>query len=226
METTNTMSISQLGTDKILAAFAKAQSEFQPIERRSTAQVGTRHYKYADLAAVLAAVRPALTANGLAITQSVEGQEVVTRLIHSSGQSLCGRCPLVMDEGRRGPQALGSALTYSRRYGLSALLGVASEEDDDGQAAQGNQRGAKPTCDASNKPSTRKPPPTTGKEDWQKKAATEKQLKMLWTLWRESGYTEDDMKKVLKGYNVESTKHLTGGEVSKLIDDLKSARKK
>ena len=89
--------------------------------------------KYADLAAIFDAARKPLSANGLAIVQTIGDGVLHTRLLHTSGQWIASEHPLPMS-GR--PQEIGSALTYARRYSLSALIGIAADEDDDANAAE------------------------------------------------------------------------------------------
>lgn len=90
--------------------------------------------KYADLASVWDACRPALSANGLAVIQTTEAEDengsipVETMLAHSSGEWICGL--LKVRPMKDDPQAMGSALTYARRYALAAMVGVAPEDDD------------------------------------------------------------------------------------------------
>ena len=93
--------------------------------------------KYADLGAVWEAVKPALQANGFAVVQSpnFEGDNMYleTTLLHVSGERMTGRYPL--RPTKPDPQGFGSAITYARRYSISAMLGVVADEDDDGNAA-------------------------------------------------------------------------------------------
>ena len=120
----------------LAAALAKAQAQVEGAKKDST----NPHFKsaYADLEAVWAACRKPLTDNGLCIHQRCcrddDGQsKLVTRILHSSGQWIeDGGIPLLVDKGSM--QGLGSALTYARRYGLMAAVGIAPE-DDDGNAA-------------------------------------------------------------------------------------------
>lgn len=137
--------------DKLAEALAKAQGSFGAVVKDKVAQVrsekGNYSYAYADLSSVIDAVRPALSANGLAYLQMITpGQPaiLITRLIHSSGQWIESSYPFVM-QGRA--QEIGSALTYARRYSLTALVGVVAEDDDDGNAADGNkaETGKKPS---------------------------------------------------------------------------------
>jgi len=133
-------------TSKLDEALAKAQGEFAQVIRDKTVTVmmksgGRYTFSYAPLESILHAVVPALSKNGLALTQAmvvVDGKDYVeTTLRHLSGQSISNRIPLfVRDDG---PQAYGSALTYARRYGVTLLLCISADDDDDGNAAEGNQ---------------------------------------------------------------------------------------
>jgi hypothetical protein len=94
--------------------------------------------KYASLDAMIDAVRPVLAKHGLAIIQGALDSDPVqlsceTMLIHESGEWLAGGVTLPL--GKSDPQGAGAAMTYARRYGLAALLSLATEEDDDGHAA-------------------------------------------------------------------------------------------
>jgi hypothetical protein len=121
-------------------ALAKAQAAMQNAPLNKT----NPHFKskYADLAAIRDAVTPALSANGLAITQTPTFRDgafvLVTTLRHTGGETVESIYPLAVDK----PQVMGSALTYARRYSLAAMCGIAAEEDDDANAAQ--DAGAKP----------------------------------------------------------------------------------
>lgn len=95
--------------------------------------------KYADLSSVWEACRAQLAANGLAVVQTPceaeSGVAVETMLMHASGQWVSNR--FLMPVAKSDAQAVGSAITYARRYALAAMVGVAPE-DDDGNAATGN----------------------------------------------------------------------------------------
>ena len=142
--------------ENLAGALAKAQAEFSTPKRTKEAMVtATRRYNYADLQDVLASVREPLAKHGLSVTQMTQefaGQvELVTLLLHSSGEWLRSVYPVKAKTER--PQEFGSALTYARRYTLSALLGIASEEDDDAQGAQAAQKdtGSDPAHEAVHK---------------------------------------------------------------------------
>jgi hypothetical protein len=119
----------------LAAALAKAQGQF----RAASKDAKNPHYgsKYADLASIWAACREPLSANGLAVMQRVattaSGVILTTMLVHSSGEWVRDRCEFPVLQ--KTPQAYGSAITYARRYALAALVGVAADEDDDGNAA-------------------------------------------------------------------------------------------
>lgn len=92
--------------------------------------------RYATLEGCLDAAKAALKENNLALTQQIhpEPDRLVTRLIHTSGEFIeDGGVPLKPRDPTN-PQALASAVTYARRYGLMAMLGITGE-DDDGNAA-------------------------------------------------------------------------------------------
>ena len=121
--------------NELAMALAKAQGMMKGAAKDST----NPHFKskYADLASVWDACRDALTANGLSIAQlpiASERDEIVleTLLLHSSGQYLSSVINIPVSKADA--QGYGSALTYARRYGLAAMVGVAPE-DDDGNAA-------------------------------------------------------------------------------------------
>lgn len=129
----------------ISAALAAAQGEFEPVLRDKTVTVtmksgGKYTFSYAPLESILAAVKPALAKNSLCITQAMVVLDakayVETTLRHSTGQTLSNLIPLfVRDDG---PQAYGSALTYARRYGVTLLLCISADDDDDANAAEGH----------------------------------------------------------------------------------------
>jgi hypothetical protein len=131
----------------LVAALAKAQTEFATVTRDKTVTVQTKtggsyKFSYAPLDTILAAVRGPLSDNGLVLVQTLDDGALVTSLLHESGGSISGRMAL---PGTNDIQGLGSAITYLRRYAIQAVLGIAAEEDDDGNHAAGNttQRGPK-----------------------------------------------------------------------------------
>lgn len=127
----------------LAAALAKAQMAFPTIVRDKRVTVtskktgGSYSFTYAPLDSILAAVRAPLAANGLVLVQMLDGGHLVTTLLHDSGGFLSGRVelPMLTDD----IQGLGSAITYLRRYAIQAVLGIAAEDDDDGNRAAGNR---------------------------------------------------------------------------------------
>lgn len=122
---------------ELAAALAKAQGEI----RHAVKDANNPHFKskYADLASVVDAARAPLAAAGLSIVQAPEQREaawvLVTRLLHSSGEWVESDVPILLGTRDAGPQPFGSALTYARRYGFAAIVGIAPD-DDDGEGAQ------------------------------------------------------------------------------------------
>ena len=109
-------------------------------------QAENPYYKsmYADLTAVIDAVKGPLNANGITFLQAVdmgcEGSAVVdTILMHNSGQYLSTRTPIFCQK-ENDPQALGKGISYSQRYALQAILGLPTEDDDaEGAMARGKK---------------------------------------------------------------------------------------
>jgi len=133
---------------EIATALSKAQAAIRGAEKDSdNPYFGS---SYASLASVWEACRAAITANGLSVVQGTESGDadsvkVVTRLMHSSGEWIESEIsvkPMKMKvdkndpEKQITPQSVGSALTYARRYALSAMVGIAPEDDDGNAASQ------------------------------------------------------------------------------------------
>jgi hypothetical protein len=120
----------------LFTALSKAQAMMQGAKE----DCKNPFYKssYADLTSVWAAAREPLTKNGLCITQVLEmhgtTQCLVTILAHSSGQWI--RSTLAFPAEQKDPQAIGKVITYYRRYGLAAIVGVCPEDDDAESAMQ------------------------------------------------------------------------------------------
>lgn len=117
--------------DKIAGALSKAQGEMSFAKKDATNLFFKS--KYADLASVWSACRDVLSKNGLAVVQTTlptDGKTISVRtlLIHSSGQWFRGT--LTMLPTKIDPQAIGSCLTYARRYALASIVGVSPEDDD------------------------------------------------------------------------------------------------
>lgn len=139
-------------------ALAKAQAEMSFAKKDSENPFFKS--KYSDLASCWEACREPLTKNGLAVIQptslSEAGVVVETTLAHSSGEWISS-C-LLMPLAKRDAQAVGSAITYGRRYALSAMVGLVSD-DDDGEAAmsRGKNNGPAPAQMQGQKKTATKP---------------------------------------------------------------------
>lgn len=122
--------------NELAAALAKAQASITGALKDSANPFFKS--KYADLASCWDACRKQLTDNGLSVIQTTDivADTVVVRttLAHSSGQWISGILPVKAKDD--GPQAQGSGISYSRRYALCAIVGLA-QIDDDAEAAQG-----------------------------------------------------------------------------------------
>lgn len=122
---------------KLAAALVKAQLKIGSAKKDSANPFFKS--KYADLGAVVEALKDPLNEAGISYLQIVGRDElgtfVETTLIHESGEFISGLTPVMVAKAND-PQALGSAITYARRYGLQAMLGIPAE-DDDGEKAMG-----------------------------------------------------------------------------------------
>jgi hypothetical protein len=124
----------------LTAALVAFHKDVATIHESSTAQYGA----YADLSTVLSAILPALSKNGIRLSQSFQpwGDDgtnmlLVTSLKHVSGEEEVSRLPLVRANSSRGNAVhdWGGAVTYQRRYAVLAMLGLAAGiKDDDGDA--------------------------------------------------------------------------------------------
>lgn len=124
-------------TVSVYTALLSVQSQLETVKKTGVnAHIKSR---YATLSDVLSLVRPALNAQGLFLMQYVSesSDAVYTRIVHaSSGEWVEVSVSIQVDQGAKNVmQAIGSCMTYGCRYGLSALLGLAAVEDDDGEAA-------------------------------------------------------------------------------------------
>lgn len=137
--------------DKLAEALAKAQCDITSPPRNREVEVFSKRtnskykFKYATLDGIIDHIRKPLSGNGLWFTQTLANGDgkyrLVTRLVHSSGQWIASETPLFVKPDANGEisnQEFGSALTYMKRYALAAMLGVAADEDDDANAADGN----------------------------------------------------------------------------------------
>lgn len=139
---------------RLAMALSKAQGAFPTIPRDRKVTVTTRPkegrpassytFRYAPLETILEKTRPHLADNELALVQAIvveqEGGKAVevlrTTLLHSSGEWMACDVPIFVGTGDNRSQAYASGVTYSRRYGVTLLLCVAADEDDDGNGGE------------------------------------------------------------------------------------------
>ena len=172
----------------------------------ATKSANNPHFKskYADLGAVIDAVKPPLIKYGLFFTQrshpAETGVSVETVLHHEGGEEL-SLGTLFVPANKQDAQGFGSALTYARRYGLMTAFGVPAEDDDGNAAARSAPRSAAPAS----------PPPI---EDGQRD--------LIQQLAPGAGKT---LQGICEAYRVNSLKELTHAQAEKLIERLRADTK-
>lgn len=126
-------------------ALTLVQASLTPAKRDST----NPYYNstYADLSSVWESCRELLAKNGLSVLQgnSVGAENTViveTILVHESGQWI--QSELCLPLSKNDPQGVGSAITYGRRYGLAAIVGIVADADDDGNEASAKNGNVRP----------------------------------------------------------------------------------
>lgn len=130
---------------ELYTALLNAKRNIGTIAKNRKAAYG----RYADLDAILSAVEPALADHGLVIVQRVELDDdkrpmLSTELVHvETAQSIQSLMPLLMKDPSN-PQQLGGSMTYARRYGITALLSIVADDDDDGNTSAGKNRDGTP----------------------------------------------------------------------------------
>ena len=203
---------------EIAAALSVAQAEINPAEKNAT----NPHLKnkYANISAIYDAVREVLPKHGLCVVQTMlptDGTRahVRTILAHKSGQWFASECVMPLDR-QGGAQGMGSAITYARRYSLSAILGVVADEDDDGNGAQGRNNKAQIERDRAAAKANNPNPPS------------DPQRKMFMSMMskKHNGNRDailDDLSKYF-GRKIASSNELTKAEISEMIEVLNNGR--
>lgn len=118
----------------------KSLAEFQqevPVIHQNTQGYG---YTYSSLSEILTTINPLLKKHGLGFTQLIDGDSIKTILFHvETGQSFESSVHIIQDvklNKMNDYQVLGSAITYLRRYALSAMLGIVTDKDNDAAGEQ------------------------------------------------------------------------------------------
>jgi hypothetical protein len=125
----------------LAAALLAFQAEAPTLSKNAAGQVGSRNYKYVDLHSIVETITPLLAKHGLTWTTRPTGTHDAPTLTYEllwedekQRDKIDGEMPLYLPEHPTS-QTLGSAITYARRYALTAVLNLVADEDDDGQAA-------------------------------------------------------------------------------------------
>ncbi len=130
--------------------------------------------KYADLSSILESIKEPLHMAGLVFTQLPSGTNELTTFLIDVASGEFFQSTLSMTPTKNDPQGAGSALTYARRYSLTAILGLQTEEDDDGNTASQPQNTQTPM--ASKKAQTENP------QKWSKEQVEEIIAKDGWEI--------------------------------------------
>lgn len=197
---------------KLAQALSKFQSEVE--NPKNTAKNPFFSSSYAPLNEVLNVTRPILSKHGLSVIQSPGGDgqniSINTMIIHESGEWIEFE-PLVLKAEKMTPQGAGSAVTYGRRYSLSAVLGISSEDDDDGNHASQNKKGS-----AANKNTSKKQ--STGNKE---QTVTQSTFGTLKTKWLENGTEQQLNSWIKKNFKCEPTE-MTERQALSLLEKLES----
>jgi hypothetical protein len=199
----------------IAIALAKFQGEIRNPENTEVHP----HFKckYAPLSEVLNLVRPVLAKNGLSIFQSTETTEsglvgVKTMLLHESGEFIESDT-LLLKPDKMTPQGAGACITYGRRYSISSILGISSEDDDDANSVSGNkpqQNNRHNNNQAKQQPKTNEEKPTYEKID-------DKQRKTLFELAQKN---QKLLMEVLNKFSYKNTKDISKADYNVLCSEV------
>jgi len=203
-----------------IATLAKALAKFQAEVSNPKNTAINPHFKskYAPLQDILSLVRPVLAKHGLSIIQfpSGDGQDITisTILMHESGEWI-EACPLTLKADKPTAQGAGSAITYGRRYTLSAVLGISSEDDDDGNSANKKDEKRNITSPPSSEKQTT-PLPSGGVG-----TISKAQAKRMFAL---AGGNAEIVKEVIAEHGYERTDQIKKTEYDKLCKEIEAKR--
>lgn len=209
----------------LAAALCKAQAAFPPVPKTRVGKIkgvtkdGKPYeysYGYAALDDILLATRPALTENGLAVVQPLNGGSVRTLLLHESGEWLASDTRLPLD-GATKAQDVGSAVTYMRRYALCSMLGIAPEDDDDGASAEPSK--PKPATKETSVAAAKAAPPDQRRPGTVEPGQMGQISALLAKLEPEA--REAEVARIQADYSVSKAEELSKKEASEVISRLK-----
>lgn len=189
---------SSVSIKEIALALSNFQGEVA--NPKNTATNPSFNSKYAPLSEVINTIKDGLARNGLSIVQNpyTDGDNVIveTILLHNSGEWLKAP-PLSLKMDTVTAQGAGSAITYARRYAISAILNISSEEDNDGNEIK------------------------TPEEEM----ITDRQIKYIHVLAKEKEIDNATLKDYsISKFGKDSMKELTKLQASKFIEDLNAIK--
>lgn len=174
---------------------SKAMAEFQKAVKQPAKDADNSYFgsKYVPLESVVKAVMETGSPLGISFMQYTQVNEngdlgLCTVVMHSSGEYM-EFPPLPIRPENNRPQATGSAITYARRYSLSSIFGIASEEDDDGNEASGLTRQAKQP--------TKQQQKQQPKAQQTKQSDTTKLIEEYWVKFEKIGANVGNLKKFI-----------------------------
>lgn len=198
-------------TSESIVEIAKALAAFQSDVKQPEKDGNNPHFrsKYVTLDGTVKSIHECAPKHGLSYTQmpvsNENGVGVVTVIFHQSGQFI-EFDPFILPLDKNTAQGVGSALTYSKRYALSAAFGIVSDVDDDGNDATANAPQTKP------------------------KLANEKQLNLIKKLLNDvatgKGITPEEAYKTLNQYMKKDIEWFTSEDASKAITMLNKSLNK
>lgn len=108
--------------------------QFQKKLRKVNKDAKGYNYSYASFDNVVETIAPELTAQGLGYTHTFDGQDIVCTLFNTEGETITSKLTLSTEilKGMNASQSMGAAITYARRYTLTAILGLVTDDDTDG----------------------------------------------------------------------------------------------
>jgi ERF superfamily len=187
----------------LVEALIGFHSEAPKLVKDKTAKVKSKRtnteysYKYLSLDSLLEAIVPALNNNGLVWSAFPARDEAGNptlhyQLAHVSGDVISSTMPLLIESNDA--QALGSAITYARRYAMTAVLNLAADEDDDGKNATRRAESA--------------PKKPTRIDQGISQALSAKEIAGLRNLYKASGWSVDDLKMNLTAVGVQDVSNM------------------
>lgn len=218
-------------TDKLFAALALAQGAFQTIPKdkrvvkRGVSKSGKPfeyEYFYSAFETIIEHIRKPMADNGLAYIQSVIKNEsggpegyCVTRIIHSSGQFYETTFPLVFNE--KDMQQFGGVSTYGKRYGLTNALGLATDDDMDGNDLQNDD------WEKSERPKEKRPEPKKPEPKAPEIVNTDMSLiDQITKMARIKGVSNHDLKKMIEGMGKKKSSECSPDELQAILAFLEN----